>query len=86
MLSLTRAKVKCSVAWLTGLCLSLPILASDVNTVFCYLEMHSVPWLLGYLPAVCFFLPLVIMAVVYSIIFYNMRNKFRKTKVAEEVL
>ena len=73
------------VAWLTGLGLSLPILASDVNTVPCYLMMEAVPWLVGYLPGVCFILPLVIIAVVYTIIFYTMRNKLRGRTMTGEV-
>ena len=85
MVSLRRPRAKVMVAWVTGLVLAMPVLASPVNTTHCYLEMEGVPWLVVYLPIVCFFLPLVIMVLVYTIIFTTMRTKIQRRHMAGEV-
>ena len=54
---LASAKVKCVYAWLASLAVSVPIKLSTVDTR-CYIDMSSSPWLLLYLPIICFFLPL----------------------------
>ena len=85
MISLTRPRMKVVLAWVTGLVLALPILASNINMETCGLEMQAVPWLVVYLPVVCFFLPLVMMVLVYTIIFAIMRKKMHRRQVAGEV-
>ena len=54
---LTSAKVKCVYAWMASLALSVPIKLSTVDSQ-CYIDMSRSPWLLLYLPIICFFLPL----------------------------
>ena len=75
--SSNQARLSISLAWTTGLVLALPILAADVDADLCFLKMEWAPWLVAYLPIVCFFLPLGIISVIYILIFYKIKRRKR---------
>ena len=73
--SLKHAKRKCSLAWLTGLVLALPVLTAEIDSNSCQFLMEKVPWLVAYLPVVCFILPLILITGIYIIIFFKMAQR-----------
>ena len=83
--SIKLTRIKCSLAWVTGLVLALPVLVAEVDTGSCYLKMEKVPWLVVYLPVVCFILPLVIITVIYAVIFIKMSQRERSKEKTSHV-
>ena len=74
---ITSPKMKCLTAWIASLIFSLPVLNAEMEKTSCHLKMGQVPWLDGYLPFICFILPLTIITVVYCSIFCTMMKKIK---------
>ena len=74
---LNSPQLKCAGAWAASCLLSLPILSGDVDPDTCYINMKRVPWLVVYLPVICFILPSLIIIILYVIIAVTI---LRKTK------
>lgn len=71
-------RLKCLTAWVMSCLLSLPILTANVDTDTCAVDMCHVPWLIFYLPVICFVLPSTIIIILYGIIACTI---MKKTKI-----
>jgi len=69
-----------------SLVFALPVLATTTDETSCHLKTTPTPWLLVYLPIVCFLLPLTVISLVYTIILYTMVKKIREKKQSSKVL
>ena len=82
---ITTPKTKCLIAWVSSLLFSLPVLRAQVENNSCHLHTSKVPWLVVYLPIICFILPLTIITVVYMLILCKMIKKINAKKKSGEV-
>ena len=70
-------RIKCGLAWVASVLLSLPILLGEVDSDTCFLDMSATPWIQLYLPLVCFIIPSVIIILLYVIIAVKILQKTR---------
>merc|ERR1711963_374520 len=75
--------IKAGAAWAVGLGFALPMISTKPHPDTCELELADAPWLTIYLPLVCFFIPLAIIASLYLVIFVVMVRKMRRKRAQE---
>ena len=83
---LSSPRAKCFLAWAASLLCSLPVLSARVDDRSCHLITSHVPWLVVYLPCICFLFPLTIITMVYTIILYTMLKKSKTKERSREVV